>query len=72
MKTFKALFWKARTGQKHFEIVTADDRSDALSIATAIFKEQEFEANGYLFAEFNEVFGTRHASPTCFRDRHDA
>lgn len=65
MRTFKAMFWKLNKRdnqiEKHIEIVTAEDRRAAVSLANALFDEQ-FEANGYLFAEFNEVLGKRHGS----------
>ena len=33
------MFWKLRTGEKHIEVVTAEDRGTALSIASDIFEE---------------------------------
>jgi hypothetical protein len=69
VRTFKASFWNLRTGEKRIEMVTAEDKVAALSIANAIFAE-EFECRGgYLFAAFNEVFGTRHIRPPRQRER---
>ncbi len=59
MRTFKAKFWKLRTGEKHIEVVTAEDRGTALLIASDIFEEQ-YADNGYLFAGFNEVYRALH------------
>lgn len=70
MRTFKALFWNLRTGEKRIEMVTAEDRGAALSIANAIFAEEFESRGGYLFAGFNEVFGTRHIRPPRQRQRH--
>jgi hypothetical protein len=53
------MFWKIRTGEKHFELVTAEDRGTAREKASDVFEEQ-FEDNGYLFAAFNEVYGALH------------
>jgi hypothetical protein len=56
------LFWRYRTGEKYTEMIRAEDRIAALDIATEIYEER-LKTQGYLFAEFNEVFGARHKEP---------
>jgi hypothetical protein len=69
VRTFKALFWNLRTGEKRIEMVTAEDRGAARSIANAIFEEEFESRGGYLFAGFNEVFGTSHIGPPRQKER---